>query len=71
MVRGPTPSLMQDVMHDLRRERTGEVFTEVLGESTHVAGSVDVHQPIFIHRKHSKTAKQIIDITAEFAQRTA
>jgi chromosome partitioning protein len=70
LVRGPTPKVMRDVMDELRRERTDTVFAEYLSVSTDVAKSVDAHEPIFLHRRHSKPAQQILNIAAEFVQRT-
>jgi chromosome partitioning protein len=71
LVRGPLPATMRDVMQDLRGERTNEVFTHHLSQSTDVARSVDYHEPIFVHKRHSKAAHQIQKITEEFLERTS
>lgn len=70
LVRGPAPTRMQEVMADLRAERGEEVFDSELGLATVVAESVEYHQPVFQFRRRSKAARQIVEITEEFLQRT-
>lgn len=70
LVRGPPPAKMLDLMRDLRARRQGQVFAATLGLSTVVASSVEHHKPVFLFKKDSKYAKQIISITAEFLKRT-
>lgn len=69
MVRGPIPQRMAEVMKELRCERPREVFSTELSQATAVASAVDSHQPVFLHRKKSKSATQIKRITAEFLNR--
>jgi chromosome partitioning protein len=71
LVRGPLPRRMRDVMAELRAERTDEVFTDYLSESTDVAESVEAHRPVFIYKPGSKTGDQVLKITDEFLTRTA
>jgi len=70
MVRGPTPQVMREVMEEMRAERTNTVFADHLSVSTDIARSVVAHEPIFLHRRNSKPAHQILRIAAEFIQRT-
>ncbi len=70
LVRGPVPARMQEVMDELRADRTEEVFTEHLSQADCVARSVEEHLPVFLFKKHHKTAKQILAITQEFVDRT-
>lgn len=70
LVRGNPPAAMQDVMDDLRDRREDDVFQTHLNVSTDVAESVDAHLPVFRHKPSSKTAKQVIEITEEFFERT-
>lgn len=71
LVRGPTPTRMAEAMADLRRERKNDVFQEHLSEATAVAESVEAHQPVFLYRPREKTARQMLNITAEFLDRTS
>lgn len=71
LVRGALPKAMREVMDDLRRERTAEVFTSQLSQSTDVAKSVEVRQPVFLYKKNGKTSRQILEITDEFLARTS
>jgi len=71
LVRGPLPGAMREVMEDLRHDRPKEVFNNYLSESTDVAESVEVRKPVFLHKKHGKTADQILKITQEFLDRTS
>ncbi|MBW3599145.1 MAG: ParA family protein [Planctomycetes bacterium] len=71
LVRGPTPTKMQEVMDELREERGGEVFSTYLSQATDVAKSVEEHRPIFLYKPRSKTAGQVLDITKEFLERTS
>ncbi len=70
MVRGPMPQAMREVMDELRAARQDTVFAEHLSVSTHVARSVQSHEPIFIYKRNSKPADQILKITGEFLKRT-
>jgi chromosome partitioning protein len=71
MVTGPTPQTMKSVMDDLRKQRKGAVFKDVLSHATGVARSVNAHEPVFLYKKASaKTKMQVLDITAEFLKRT-
>jgi chromosome partitioning protein len=70
MVRGPTPQVMQEVMDEMRAQRTATVFADHLSVSTDAARSVIAHEPIFLHRKHSRPAHQILRIAEEFLKRT-
>lgn len=70
LVRGPLPNQMKFVMDDLRNRRTDEVFQPQLSESTKVAESVEKHLPVFLVDASSKSAKEVIEITQEFLDRT-
>ena len=69
MVRGPVPQRMRDVMAEVRKPWPGEVFSAELSQATAVAGSVDKHLPVFLHKRNSKSAGQIQRIAAEFVAR--
>lgn len=71
LVRGATPQRMSAVMADLRAQRGEDVFTTHLSESTDVAESVEAHKPVFLYKKNCKTAKETLQITEEFLQRTS
>jgi chromosome partitioning protein len=71
LVRGATPKRMREVMTDTRRDRGDAVFAQQLSEATDVAESVEAHRPVFLYRPRSKTAGEIIAITAEFIKRTS
>lgn len=71
LVRGATPKRMREVMTDTRRDRGNEVFEQQLSEATVVAESVEAHRPVFLYKPHSKTAREISAITAEFIKRTS
>ncbi len=70
LVRGPVPARMRELMDELRTERGDAVFDAHLSESTHVAQSVEAHQPVFLFKK-GKTAEQVVAITQEFLSRTS
>lgn len=71
MVRRPFPSVMRDVMDDIRKERGTSVFSDYLSQATKIAESVAEHQPLLQFKKTGNTTKlQIIDITSEFLKRT-
>lgn len=70
LVRGPLPNRMREVMDDLRRKRKNEVFDPHLSQSTHVAQSVEAHEPVFLYRPNGKAANQVLQITQEFLSRT-
>jgi chromosome partitioning protein len=69
-VRGPQPSRMKQIMADIRKDRKDEVFPMYLSQSTYVAESVEAREPIFIYKKNSKVARQILSIVDEFVRRT-
>ncbi len=71
LVRGPLPSRMREVMEDLRSKRANAVFKPHLSQSTHVAQSVEAHQPVFLYAPNAKTAGQVLEITQEFLDRTS
>ena len=71
LVRGPLPNTMAEVMRELRSARKTEVFTNQLSVSTDVAKSVIAHKPVFLYAPNTKTANQIVAITAEFVTRTS
>jgi hypothetical protein len=52
------------------RRPGGQGFHGASSESTDVAESVDVHQPVFLYKSHAKTAGEILAITQEFVTRT-
>lgn len=70
LVREPIPRRMQAVMDELRTNRTDKVFETHLSQADCVARSVEEHQPVFLFKRHNKTAKQIEAITQEFVDRT-
>lgn len=70
LVRGPTPRRMQEVMSELRADRTDEVFDAHLSQADCVARSVEEHQPVFLFKKSHKTTTQLLAITQEFLTRT-
>lgn len=71
LVRGPLPSRMREVMDDLRHDRKDQVFASHLSQSTHVAQSVEAHEPVFRYRPGVKTSDQVLEITQEFLERTS
>jgi chromosome partitioning protein len=71
LVRGPLPNRMREVMDDLRAKRNDEVFDTHLSLSTHVAQSVEAHQPVFLYSPGVKTAHQVLGIAKEFLNRTS
>ena len=71
LVRGPTPSVMKDVIADLRNRRGNDVFDSIMSVGTDVAKSVESHKPVFLHRPGCKTATQALAITKEFLDRTS
>lgn len=62
---------MQAVMEDLRNERPDEVFESKLGQSIRISESVEEHKPVFLYVPKSKWARQILQITEEFLNRTS
>ncbi len=70
LVRGPLPNNMREIMEEVRDQREDQVFEQHLSQSTVVSSSVDEHRPIFLHKKNSNAAEQILDITTEFIERT-
>ena len=71
LVRGPLPNRMREVMDDLRQKRKDEVFDTHLSQSTHVAQSVEAHEPVFLYSPGVKTSIQVLEITKEFLNRTS
>ena len=69
MVRRPLPQAMKTVMATVRSARPKEVFSAELDQSTNVAASQNVQQPVFLFKKGSKAAQQVQKITAEFLRR--
>lgn len=69
-VRGPLPNSMKEVIDNLREDRGEHVFKNILSEATALAGSVEVHQPVFLFKPRSKISKQVINVIEEFFNRT-
>jgi chromosome partitioning protein len=61
---------MQQVMQDLRSERSDEVFNSFLGQSVKVSESVERHLPVFLYKPRTKWARQSCEIALEFLSRT-
>jgi chromosome partitioning protein len=70
LVRSPLPRHMRRVMDELRASRPNEVFSEHLTLGAKVAESVEKHSSIFEHAPNSKCAKELLEITEEFIDRT-
>lgn len=69
LVRANVPR-MNEVMDTLRANHGEEMFQSHLSVSTHVAESVEHHQPIFKYKPNGRVAKEMQSIVEEFWTRT-
>jgi chromosome partitioning protein len=72
LVRGPLPTRMREVMDEIRDDRGESVFDSFLSQSTYVAQSVEVHEPLILYAKskNGKVGREMKAITKEFLDRT-
>ena len=58
-------------MEELLNERPDEVFESELGQSIRISESVEKHKPVFLYVPRTKWARQTLQITEEFLDRTS